>query len=408
MKKRREDVKLKIVLCVSIVFLCVLGIIYWQVGMQNHKLNIVSNQEVIGEVVTQNVTAQEKINKEEQVTNELFGEYYDKAILKMQEMTLEEKVSQMFLARCPDKASVEQVQEEQPGGYILFGRDFENKTQKQVIDQINRFQKASKIPMIIGVDEEGGTVVRVSRNPNLVSQKYKSPQELYRLGGLEKIRQDAVEKSKALKSLGINLNLAPVADVSTNPADFIYDRSFGKEAKQTADYVKTVVEAMQSQNIGSTLKHFPGYGNNKDSHTAVTYDKRSLTEFQTSDFLPFKAGIEEGVPTILVCHNIVESIEKDVPASLSSKVHKILKEQLGFSGLILTDDLAMEAVAQYASLEEVAILAVEAGNDIILSSDFVTQRDAIVKAVENHRIAEDTIDNAVKKIIAYKYAMGYM
>lgn len=406
MRKKREGILLKIVLCICIVLLCVLGVTYWQFIEQNHKLNIVSNQETIGKVITQNVL-QEQIEQEESA-NELFEEYYDKAILKMQEMTLEEKVSQMFLARCPANDSTKQVMEEQPGGYILFGRDFENKTEKQVIDMIQEFQNASKIPMIIGVDEEGGSVVRVSRNKKLVAQKYKSPQELYAQGGLSKIREDAIEKSQRLKSLGINLNLAPVADVSTNPKDFIYDRSFGKEAIETADYVRTVVEAMQSQNMACTLKHFPGYGNNKDSHNAVTYDNRSLEEFQTSDFLPFKAGIETGAPTILVCHNIVENIEANVPASLSTKVHKILKEELDFSGLILTDDLAMEAVAQYASLEEVAILAVKAGNDVLLSSDFVKQRDAIVKAVENKEITEKRIEESVKKILAYKFAMKLM
>ena len=406
MRKKREGILLKIVLCICIVLLCVLGVTYWQFIEQNHKLNIVSNQETIGKVITQNVL-QEQIEQEESA-NELFEEYYDKAILKMQEMTLEEKVSQMFLARCPANDSTKQVMEEQPGGYILFGRDFENKTEKQVIDMIQEFQNASKIPMIIGVDEEGGSVVRVSRNKKLVAQKYKSPQQLYAQGGLSKIREDAIEKSQRLKSLGINLNLAPVADVSTNPKDFIYDRSFGKEAIETADYVRTVVEAMQSQNMACTLKHFPGYGNNKDSHNAVTYDNRSLEEFQTSDFLPFKAGIETGAPTILVCHNIVENIEANVPASLSTKVHKILKEELDFSGLILTDDLAMEAVAQYASLEEVAILAVKAGNDVLLSSDFVKQRDAIVKAVENKEITEKRIEESVKKILAYKFAMKLM
>ena len=406
MRKKREGILLKIVLCICIVLLCVLGVTYWQFIEQNHKLNIVSNQETIGKVITQNVL-QEQIEQEESA-NELFEEYYDKAILKMQEMTLEEKVSQMFLARCPANDSTKQVMEEQPGGYILFGRDFENKTEKQVIDMIQEFQNASKIPMIIGVDEEGGSVVRVSRNKKLVAEKYKSPQELYAQGGLSKIREDAIEKSQRLKSLGINLNLAPVADVSTNPKDFIYDRSFGKEAIETADYVRTVVEAMQSQNMACTLKHFPGYGNNKDSHNAVTYDNRSLEEFQTSDFLPFKAGIETGAPTILVCHNIVENIEANVPASLSTKVHKILKEELDFSGLILTDDLAMEAVAQYASLEEVAILAVKAGNDVLLSSDFVKQRDAIVKAVENKEITEKRIEESVKKILAYKFAMKLM
>ena len=367
---------------------------------KNNIVNIVSDDE---RIASQNEQEGQNVS---QKTNELFEEYYTKAQNMMKTMTLEEKVSQMFIARCPTENQIATIKNYQPGGYILFAKDFEGKTKNQVIKQIQEYQTASKLPMIIGVDEEGGTVVRVSRNQNLVPSQYLSPQALYKQGGLEKIRQDAIEKSQVLLSLGINLNLAPVSDVSTSSLDFIYQRSFGQNATQTAHYVKTVVEAMKSQNIACTLKHFPGYGNNKDSHTAVTYDDRGLETFRSSDFLPFQAGIDSGAQTILVCHNIVKAMDANTPASLSKKVHEILRNELHFTGLIMTDDLAMDAATEYGSISDVAILAIEAGNDILLTSDFQEQRQAIITAVKDKRITEQRINESVEKIIAYKYAEG--
>ena len=163
---------------------------------------------------------------------------------------------------------------------------------------------------------------------------------------------------------------------------------------------------MKSRNIACTLKHFPGYGNNKDSHTAVTYDDRGLETFRSSDFLPFQAGIDSGAQTVLVCHNIVKSMDANTPASLSKKVHEILRNELHFTGLIMTDDLAMDAATEYGSISDVAILAIEAGNDILLTSDFQEQRQAIITAVKDKRITEQRINKSVKKIIAYKYAEG--
>ncbi|MFR2848362.1 MAG: glycoside hydrolase family 3 N-terminal domain-containing protein [Hungatella hathewayi] len=125
---------------------------------------------------------------------------------------------------------------------------------------------------------------RVSRYPAFRAEKFESPQKLYQNGGFEAVKNDTIEKSQLLKSLGINVNFAPVCDVSVNPEDFIYDRSFGKAAGETAQYVETVVGAMKEQGMGSVLKHFPGYGNNVDTHTGIAYDNRPYETFLTSDF----------------------------------------------------------------------------------------------------------------------------
>ena len=323
-------------------------------------------------------------------------------------MTLEEKVGQMFFVRCPETDQAGKVTQYKLGGYILFGRDFQDKTAQEVRDAIASYQAASGIPMFIGTDEEGGTVVRASSNPNLFPSREPSPQVLYAQGGLDAILQDARQKSVTLLDLGVNVNFAPVADVSTNPEDFIYDRSLGQDAQTTADYVAQVVQVMGQEHIGSVLKHFPGYGNNVDTHTGIAVDQRPYETFQTSDFLPFQAGIQAGADSVLVSHNIMTCIDDTLPASLSPAVHQVLREELGFDGVILTDDLAMDAVAQYAQDGAVAVMAVQAGNDIVLATDFEEQIPQVIAAVENGTIPESQIDQSVARVLSWKYELGLL
>lgn len=324
----------------------------------------------------------------------------------LSQMTIEEKVGQMFLVRCPETDASQQVSAWHLGGYILFGRDFENKTKEQIISDIQAYQDNASIPMFIAVDEEGGTVVRVSSNPQLRLYPFWSPQDLYAEGGFELISSDTEEKAVLLKSLGINLNLAPVCDVSTNPSDYIYNRSFGQPAAETAQYVSTVVGAMNRQGIGSTLKHFPGYGSNTDTHEDIARDSRSYETFLESDFLPFKQGIYENATAVLVSHTIVECMDSEKPASLSPKVHEILRNDLGFNKIIMTDELSMEAITRYTDGQSAAIQAVLAGNDMICCTDFTSEIPAVIDAVNTGVISPARIDQAVLRILASKIELG--
>lgn len=323
-------------------------------------------------------------------------------------MTVEEKVGQMFFVRCPDTGAAEAVSEYKLGGYILFGRDFKNKTAEQVRNDISSYQSAAGVPLLIGTDEEGGTVVRASSNPNLFSHSCLSPQDLFAQGGMDAIIQDARQKSVTLLDLGVNVNLAPVADVSTDSNDFIYDRAFGQDAQATAEYVSNVVKTMDAQGIGSVLKHFPGYGNNVDTHTGVAIDERPYETFQTSDYLPFTAGIQAGADAVLVSHNVMTCVDSQLPASLSPAVHKELRETLGFQGVIMTDDLAMDAVAAYAGDQSPAVMAVKAGNDMIVTTDFQTQIPEVIQAVKSGEIDEEQIDQSVTRVLKWKYDLGLL
>jgi beta-N-acetylhexosaminidase len=323
-------------------------------------------------------------------------------------MTVEEKVGQMFFVRCPDTGAAEAVSEYKLGGYILFGRDFKNKTAEQVRNDISSYQSAAGVPLLIGTDEEGGTVVRASSNPNLFPHSGLSPQDLFAQGGMDAIIQDARQKSVTLLDLGVNVNLAPVADVSTDSNDFIYDRAFGQDAQATAEYVSNVVKTMDAQGIGSVLKHFPGYGNNVDTHTGVAIDERPYETFQTSDYLPFTAGIQAGADAVLVSHNVMTCVDDQLPASLSPAVHKELRETLGFQGVIMTDDLAMDAVAAYAGDQSPAVMAVKAGNDMIVTTDFQTQIPEVIQAVKSGEIDEEQIDQSVTRVLKWKYDLGLL
>lgn len=336
-------------------------------------------------------------------TNE--PEKTDKITKMLDNMSVEEKVGQMFMVRVPKENADKRVSEYHLGGYIMFGRDFDNKTKEEVINNIASWQSAADIPMLIGVDEEGGTVNRISTNTEFRSEPFKSSQELYAEGGFDLIYEDTIIKANFLKELGINVNFAPVVDVSTNPDDYIYKRSFGKNANLTSEYAEVVVRAMKESNIASVLKHFPGYGNNTDTHTGIAIDNRTLETFKESDFLPFEAGIKAGANMVLVSHNIVTNMDSNNPASLSTRVHEILRNDLGFAGVIITDDLYMDAISKnYDS--SVAVLAILASNDLICTTDFESQIPEVIAAVEDGTISIDRINESVRRILELKLELN--
>ena len=330
---------------------------------------------------------------------------------RIAEMTLEEKVGQLFFVRCPETGAAEDVKNYHLGGLLLFGRDYKNAggewlTQDDFTAAVQSYQAAADIPLFIGSDEEGGTVTRASKNPNLFSAPLPSPQELYTAESMDGLLSTTRTYNEQLKALGINVNFAPVCDVSTDPGDFIYARSFGKDAQTTADYIAKAVTEYEAAGVACVLKHFPGYGNNVDTHTGIAVDERSYETFETADLLPFSAGIAAGAPFVLVSHNIVNCMDASLPASLSPKVHEILRGTLGFDGLIVTDDLAMDAVKSYAQDGSVAVLALQAGNDMIVTTDYRTQIPQVIAAVERGEIDEREINAHVYRVLHEKQAIG--
>ena len=328
-------------------------------------------------------------------------------------MTVEEKVGQLFFVRCAEPDMAEKITQYHFGGVLLFGRDYKDASDNWLSEaaftaKLQRYQDAADIPLFIGSDEEGGTVTRATRNPNLFAAKLPSPQALYKAGGMTGLLTDTLQYNDRLRALGVNVNFAPVCDVSTDADDFIYERAFGQDAAATADYAAQVVDVMGQANIGAVLKHFPGYGNNVDTHTGVAFDERARETFESTDLLPFRAGIAAGAPFVLVSHNIVTCFDADFPASLSPAVHRLLRDELGFEGVVLTDDLAMDAVKYSAADGDVATMALLAGNDMLVTTDFETQIPQVLTAVERGIIPMETLDAAVTRVLAVKLQLGLL
>ena len=344
--------------------------------------------------------------KDTVVSNDLFGKYYDEANKKMKNMSLEEKVGQLFLVRYDSNLASNWIKKYYPGGYIMFAKDFNNQTKESIKKEIDDLQSISKVPLVIAVDEEGGYVTRVSRYPSFRESKFLAPRSYYESGGEKLLEQTEKEKAKLLLSIGVNLNLAPVADVSIDSNDFINIRTFNRNAKETAVLIGKMVNYANEEGISSSLKHFPGYGNNVDTHTGIAIDERSYENFVENDYLPFEEGIKNKVPTVLVSHNIIKCMDSEYPATLSKKVISELREKLNFTGVVITDDLSMSAVNSYVENGSAAVLAVNAGEDLIITSDFVKMYNSVYEAVKNKEIDMKTIDKAVRRNIAWKIAYG--
>lgn len=332
----------------------------------------------------------------------------DPVEMLLHRLSLEQKVGQMFLARCPESGAAEAVAQYGLGGLLLFGRDFAGETPGTMRTKIQGYQAAATLPLLIAVDEEGGTVTRVSSYTAFRSSPFASPRELYSQGGMDAVLSAEAEKAQLLAGLGINVNMAPVCDIATEPGAFMYKRSLGQSPEITGQFVSGAVRTMQEQGVAAVMKHFPGYGNNADTHVGIARDPRSLSELESRDTQPFYDGIAAGGGAILVSHNIVEALDAQNPASLSPAMHRYLRLAMGFDGVIITDDLSMDAIAKQYGVGEAAVLAVLAGNDLLCSTEYRTQYSAVLDACRSGRIPEETVNQAVYHVLAWKQSMGIL
>ena len=321
-------------------------------------------------------------------------------------MTLKQKAAQMMLVGITDANTANAAAKAGVGALCMFALPFKNKTKAQVIAMNQKIQSNAAIPMIISADEEGGSINRVSINTNLRSVPFWTGRKLYDAGGWDLVISDTKEKAELLLRLGVNVNLAPVADVPLSSSNYIANRCFSLDAHETADYIRTVVTEMKKDGLGSTLKHFPGYGGSVDTHKSMGYDERDYSAFTEGDFLPFIAGIEAGADAVMVSHNIVKCMDSEYPASLSPNVHRILREELGFEGVVISDDLGMGAIQQFTGGKNPAVAAVLAGNDLVAYADYQTSVKAIVQAVKDGTVSEAQINASVLRILKWKRSLG--
>ena len=353
--------------------------------------DIKSEYEIINSKVTENkiINADISLDKRKELSN------------IVQAMTIEDKAGQLLLVLDSKNLLTDQTM----SGCVLFEDDFANKSRNEVIENIERYQSNAKYPMIIAVDEEGGSVVRVSKY--LRDNRFRLPQDVYKSGGMDSIISDATEKSEYLKEFGINVNLAPVADVATNEDDYIYRRSFGVDADATSNYVRNVVMAMSDIKMGSVLKHFPGYGSAPGSG-GTYHDSRDFNSLKNNDLLPFKAGIEAGANSILVTNNIIDCIDNQNPATLSKNIHNLLRDDLEYNGVIMTDDVTDLNNNEFGNDSEIVIKAIKAGNDLIMTSRPQIYFESLIAAINNDELCLNELDLSVLRVIAWKDSLDIL
>lgn len=328
--------------------------------------------------------------------NGLFSKFYKQAYAKLLTLSLDEKIGQLLLARYPGSNDGNKYN---LAGYVFYEKDFKDKDTSAVLDMMNKANTGVKVPILTAVDEEGGNVVRISSNSKLASSRFRSPKELYDEGGFALIKDDTVNKSKLLESLGLNVNLAPVVDIATDTNSYIYPRTIGYGVDITSQYASTVIEAAKSTHVSYTLKHFPGYGDNTDTHSSKAIDDSSYEEIINKNIIPFKSGIDVGAEAVLVGHTIFNAIE-NVPATLSASVHNLLRSNLGFTGIIMTDDLDMGATKD---IDNRYIGSLLAGNNLLIVTEYEEAFNEIKQGVKDGNISEDYINELAFKVLAWKY-----
>lgn len=327
-------------------------------------------------------------------------------------MTLEEKAGQMIIGCCPYDGAAEEMHRYHLGGYTFYTQSFNHRdgswfSREELKDLLDDCGKDMKVAPLFAVDEEGGSVTRLSENPDFFPEGVsKAPRKILEDDGLEGLKEDTAKKSAILKKLGFNVNFAPVADLTTDPDAFMYARSMGGDPDDVGKSVAAMVDLMQDGGIGPVLKHFPGYGNNADTHGSLVRDQRPYEEYLERDYVPFRAGIDAGCEAVMLSHVRVDGIDGSRPASLSSKVVKELRETLDFDGVIMTDDIAMSEMAEDDRDGRVAVEAIKSGNDMVISSNYMYSYDAVLEALESGEITEERIDGSLYRIIRWKLHLG--
>lgn len=372
------------------------------------------------ESVTPKETEQEPIQEEKQEPDENTETMEDEVIEILEKMTLEEKISQMFFITPEALTGAETVTvagevtrkaiEAYPVGGICYFRN-NIVSEEQFVGMVEGIQNYSMertgLPLFIGVDEEGGTVSRISGRGFVEVPEIPSMLSIGESGDPQKAYEVGNEIGSYLKRFQMNVDFAPVADVFTNPANTVIgDRAFGKEAQVAASMVEQEVKGLNEQGIAAALKHFPGHGDTaQDSHKGIAYTNKTLDEMRACELIPFQKGIESGAQFVMIGHIACPKITgSDIPATLSEQiVTDILREKMGYTGIVITDGMNMGAIVNNYRSQEAAVMAVQAGVDMILMpGDFHGAWNGILQAVKEGRITEERIDESVRRIIELK------
>lgn len=368
--------------------------------------------------VTESGTTTEEQTADSQETTEVTEEEKPSLVDEtLVGMTLHEKVCQMMFVT-PEELTGEdgvtvagdatrQALENYPvGGIVYFAKNLES--QDQVKEMIDNSQKYSSIGLFVATDEEGGVVNRLM---DTVGTTYIGSMYYYKDDGDETAYENAYTIANDMSALGFNLDFAPVADVWSNPDNTVIgERAYSDDYAQAAELVGNAVKGFNDGGVMCTLKHFPGHGDTaEDSHYSSAYVHRTKEEIMADEMQPFRSGIEAGAEFVMVGHLIVPDID-EVPATLSYKIATgILRDELKFEGVAITDSFEMESIADNYSVDDAVVMSVKAGMDMILQpKDMASAVNSIEQAVADGELSEDRIDESVRRILTLKESRGLL
>lgn len=366
-------------------------------------------------------SAAESPETEEQTETRTQGEQIDEII---EGMTLEEKTAQLFVVLPEDlveqvdcviqagDATREGIEAYPVGGVIYMEQNLESAEQVQeMLTKIQQFsQDRIGLPLFTCVDEEGGTVARVAGSGKFDVPNVGNMADIGAAGDVEQAEQVGETVGSYLSELGFNLDFAPDADVWSNPDNEIVKyRSFGTDPQTVSAMSLAVLNGLQKQGVCGVLKHFPGHGATEgDTHEGYAYTSKTLEELEECELIPFRNGIDNDAPMIMAAHiSLPNVIGDDTPASLSKEIiTDLLRDQMGYDGVVVTDAMNMGAIAQNYSSEEAAVKALEAGVDLILMpEDFHAAYQGVLDAVQDGTLTEKRLDQSLRRILKVKLDM---
>ena len=386
--------------CLLLVVIVVIALIYsfnWKVD------NALQSRENPHTRVAKDFAKENKVDSREGVAiNEMIAQ-----------MSIDEKVGQLIFAGITGKTVSEEtknlINEYKVGGIILFANNLDNPEQSiQLLNQIKMENDQNPLPLFLGVDQEGG---RVERLPDLI--KLPTNQKIGTKNNEQFAYEIAELLGKQLHAFGFNLNFAPVLDVNSNPNNpVIGDRSFGDDIEAVSRLGIESMRGIQSQHIIPVIKHFPGHGDTDvDSHVELPLVDKSLEKLQALELVPFKKTIEAGADVIMNAHILLPQIDAEFPASMSEEVITgILREQLEFEGVVITDDMTMQAITAHFDIADAVVESVKAGTDIILMAhaydDLVSVFNMLKEAILSGEITEERVNESLQRIIRLKWKYG--
>ena len=357
----------------------------------------------------QTATEEPQLNRADIDDSGVFSQYYAAAQAKAAEMTKEEMIGQMLVGYVSDAAAAAaDVKRVSLAGVLFKNEAFDYMSSDEVKTAVASVSSAASVAPILAAQEEGGRVTTVSGHDAFAEYSFDSPRDIYDAGGIAEVERVEDEKTQLLKDLGFNANMAPVVDLPETFDQIMYSRSLSSDAQVTSTYAEYCAKFNQAKGVSVCLKHFPGYGTIPDTYEPVVVDTRDAATIRTVDYTPFKAGIEAGAHFVMISNVVVQSIDPTHTAALSPTFHKELREDLGFTGLIITEQLDASDYSAYSDGKDPAVAAVLAGNDLILVSDYSTAYNTILAALNDGAIDPAIVQQACTRVLAYKYSAGIL